>query len=271
MARYGYATERIGRAVHPAAEPLGDSFMSWFDVATQERSVKEGLVRPCNTCAVRDHSVCASLDAPEQTRVVQIMTQIDFAEGATIFDESTPANHVFNITTGGVKVYKLLPDGRRAITGFLFPGDFLGLTHQDVYAFSAEAISATKLCRFPREKLERLIEEMPTLEHRLLGLASHELAAAQDQMLLLGRKTAKERLASFLLLISNAARRHGHPGNPIELTMGRNDIGDYLGLTIETVSRTFSLLKREGLIRLLDGNRIQIAKLDELQELAGVI
>ncbi len=244
--------------------------MSWFAVKTRERNLQDGLVHPCNMCAVRDHSVCASLDADEQARVNQIMTQIDMGDGSTIFDEAEPATHVFNITSGGVKVYKLLADGRRAITGFLFPGDFLGLMHRESYAFSAEALSATKLCRFPREKLERLLEEMPKLEHRLLGLASHELAAAQDQMLLLGRKTAKERLASFFLLLSNAARRHGRPDNPIELTMSRGDIADYLGLTIETVSRTVTHLKRDGIIQLLEGNRIQLSRPAKLQELAGL-
>jgi CRP/FNR family transcriptional regulator, anaerobic regulatory protein len=243
--------------------------MSWFAVDTQERNIKAGLVRPCNACAVREFSVCAPLDAPEQARVTQIMTQIEVEDGATIFDEAEPADHVFNITTGAVKVYKLLADGRRAITGFLFPGDFLGLTHHDSYAFTAEALSSTRLCRFPREKLERLLEDMPVLERRLLGLASHELAAAQDQMLLLGRKTAKERLASFLMLLSNAARRHGRPGDPVDLVMGRGDIADYLGLTIETVSRTFTQLKREGAIQLLDGNRVRLADKGALQDLAG--
>lgn len=248
-----------------------ESDMSWFAVQTQERNVRAGLVKPCNDCAVREYSVCAPLEPAEQVRVTQIMSQIDAADGATIFDETDPADHVFNITSGAVKVYKLLPDGRRAITGFLFPGDFLGLTHRDAYAFSAEALTQTKLCKFPREKLERLLEEMPKLERRLLGLASHELAAAQDQMLLLGRKTAKERLASFLALLSNAARRHGKPGNPVDLPMGRSDIADYLGLTIETVSRTFTQLKRDGTIQLLDGNRVRLANPEKLEELAGVM
>ncbi len=245
--------------------------MSWFAVETQERNAKAGLVRPCSDCAVREFSVCAPLDPVEQVRVTQIMSQVEAADGSTIFGESDPADHVFNITTGAVKVYKLMPDGRRAITGFLFPGDFLGLTHRESYAYSAEAISPTKLCKFPRAKLERLLEDMPKLERRLLGLASHELAAAQDQMLLLGRKTAKERVASFLVLLSNAARRHGKPGSPVDLPMSRNDIADYLGLTIETVSRTFTQLKRDGTIQLLDGNRAKLANLEELQELAGVM
>ena len=155
--------------------------MSWFAVETQENNVKEGLVRPCSECAVREFSVCAPLNPVEQARVTQIMTQIDADNGATIFDESEPADHVFNITSGAVKVYKLLVDGRRAITGFLFPGDFLGLTHRESYAFSAEALCPTRLCRFPREKLETLLDQMPKLERRLLGLASHELARSEER------------------------------------------------------------------------------------------
>lgn len=244
--------------------------VSWFAVEAQERSVKAGLIRPCSECAVREYSVCAPLDPAEQRRFTQIMSQVEATDGTTIFSETDPADHVFNITSGAVKVYKLMADGRRAITGFLFPGDFLGLTHRESYAFSAEALSAMKLCRFPREKLENLLEEMPALERRLLGLASNELAAAQDQILLLGRKTAKEQLASFLILLSNAASRHGRPANPVDLPMSRSDIADYLGLTIETVSRTFTQLKREGIVQLLDGNRVRLVKIDRLEALAGV-
>ena len=243
--------------------------MSWFDVKTLDERAKRDLGHPCNACAVRAFSVCAPLDGEDQTRMAAIMVQTTTTAGGTIFDEAEPARHVFNITAGAVKIYKLLADGRRAITGFLFPGDFLGLTQRDAYAFSAEALMDTTMCRFPREKLERLLDQIPTLERRLLGLASHELAAAQDQMLLLGRKTAKERLASFLLLLSNAARRHGRPHDPIEVPMSRSDIADYLGLTIETVSRTFSQMKREGLIQLLDGNRVRLAKEAAIRALAN--
>lgn len=237
---------------------------------TQDHNAHASLTWPCNSCAVREHSVCAPLEADEQAQVAKIMSQVAIGDGSTIFDESEPAENVFNITSGAVKVYKLMADGRRAITGFLFPGDFLGLTHQDSYAFSAEALAPTTLCRFPRAKLEKLLEDIPKLERRLLGLASHELAAAQDQMLLLGRKTAKERLASFLILLSAAARRHGRPGDPVELAMGRADIADYLGLTIETVSRTFTQLKRDGTIQLLDGNRVQLADIGKLRELSSI-
>lgn len=228
----------------------------------------ETLVSPCNTCEVRDFAACAPLNPDEQKRLVAIMSTVKVEANRSIFEEAEPADHVFNLTSGAVKIYKLLPDGRRQITGFLFPGDFLGLTHKESYAYTAEALAPTALCRFPRLKLEALLDELPKLEQRLLGIASHELAAAQDQMMLLGRKSAKERVVSFLLMLSNAEIRRGKPGNPVPVPMNRMDIADYLGLTIETVSRTFTQLKTQGLIQLLDEKLIRLARPEALREIA---
>jgi len=161
-----------------------------------------------------------------------------------------------------------LGDGRRQITGFLFAGDFLGLIHNEAYAYSAEALVPTKLCRFPRRRLEALLVEIPHLEQRLLAMASHELAAAQDQMVLLGRKSARERVVSFILMLSNSATRHGRPGDPVFLAMSRSDIADYLGLTTETISRTVTLLRKQELIELLDEKRIRLSKMSVLREIA---
>lgn len=226
-------------------------------------------MHPCDTCASREYSACAPLNADEQKRLVSIMQTVEIEPHKTIFEETEPANHVFNVTGGAIKIYKLLSDGRRQVTGFLFPGDFLGLTHNESYAYSAEALTATKLCRYPRGKLETLLIEMPKLERQLLGMASHELAAAQDQMMLLGRKSARERLVSFLLMLSDASVRHGQPGNPVPLPMNRTDIADYLGLTIETVSRTLSQLKRQGVIELRDEKHVHLVKPEALRGIAA--
>jgi CRP/FNR family transcriptional regulator len=245
-----------------------ESTMSRFDLTTQANTHPPHLVRPCDTCRARDFSACAPLTAEEQKRLVAIMRTIEIEPHGPIFDEAEPAENVYNVTAGAVKIYKLLADGRRQITGFLFPGDFLGLTHNEAYAYSAEALAPTKLCRFPRRKLEALLEEIPRLEQRLLGMASHELAAAQDQMMLLGRKSARERVVSFILMLSNAAVRHGESGDPVFLSMNRSDIADYLGLTIETVSRTFTRLKTQGLIQLVDEKQIRLSKPEALHEIA---
>jgi len=242
--------------------------MARFSVAAQTSRPAAGKPHPCDVCEVRDYSACAPLDAEEQKRLVAIMTPIEVPAHKPIFEESATADHVFNVTSGAVKIFKLLPDGRRQITGFLFPGDFLGLTHNDSYAYSAEALTATKLCRFPRRKLEALLQELPKLEQRLLGIASHELAAAQDQMMLLGRKSARERVVSLLLMLSNAAVRRGQAASPVALPMNRNDIADYLGLTMETVSRVLTQLKTKGLIQLLDEKQVRLAKPEALREIA---
>jgi len=189
-------------------------------------------------------------------------------QGDPLFDEGEPAQNVFNVTGGCIKVYKLLPDGRRQIIGFLFPGDFLGLAITDEYAYSAEAVSASSVCRLPRRELDVLLDRFPKLEKQLLNVASNELAIAQDQMLLLGRKTAKEKVASMLLMVSKRARDRGQTENPIYMPMTRSDIGDYLGLTTETVSRTFTQLKGDGLIAIERGNRIALIDVEAMEEIA---
>ncbi|CAN5385252.1 hypothetical protein BH10PSE1_BH10PSE1_29980 [soil metagenome] len=151
--------------------------------------------------------------------------------------EGEAAARLFNITAGSLRVYKLLPDGRRQITGFLFAGDCLGLAIGDTYVFSAEAMEPSTVWGFRKGAFRALVERSPPLEHMLLQRTSHELAAAQNQMLLLGRKTAIERLASFLLdLPGHDPARSTEPGHG-RLPMKRGEIADYLGLTIETVSR----------------------------------
>ena len=126
-----------------------------------------------------------------------------------LFHEGDAADFVYNVTRGVMKLYKLLPDGRRQITGFLLPGDFLGLAGKDGYSYSAETVDAVELCRFPRRKLNELFEAFPQLERRMLKLATDELIAAQDQMVLLGRRTAAEKVAIFLLRLSEREKFRG--------------------------------------------------------------
>ena len=239
--------------------------MKRFSEQSISAAAKAGLVMPCRACAVRDYTVCGALSPDEQRRMAELLSTVNYSAHQELFNETDPANHVFNVTEGTVKIYKLLADGRQQVTGFLFPGDFLGLMRKDTYAYSAEAVTNVKLCRFPRQRFEKMLDESPNLEKRLLSVASHELAAAQDQMLLLGRKTAREKLASFLIMLSNAAAAHGAARNPIALPMSRSDIADYLGLTIETVSRTFTQLRKDKLIELLEDGAVRLLRPLELE------
>lgn len=234
------------------------------------RNAKQAVadIHPCGACPVRSLTVCAALEEEELSRLADIVQTMRVEGHHTIFSEAEPATAMFNVTAGTVKLYKLLPDGRRQITGFLFSGDFIGLAVNDKFAYTAEAVVASSLCRFPRRQMDALMEEFPKLQRRLFSMASNELAAAQDQMLLLGRKTAKEKIASFLLSLSQRAVRRGQKDNPVLVSMSRADIADYLGLTTETVSRTFTQLKSSGVIRLMEGGKVQINDKDGLYDIA---
>lgn len=226
-------------------------------------------LQPCAACEIRDLAVYGALESHELDDLISILTTVTCGPGDAIFYEGDPAEHLFNVTGDAVRISKLLPDGRRQVTGLLFPGDFLGLAFNESYTYSAEAVGPSTLCRFPRTDLERLLSEHPKMERRLLGMASNELATAQDQMLLLGRKTAREKLATFLLMLSARAERRGHPGNPIDVPMTRADIADYLGLTIETVSRTFTVLRKSGLIEAQGAASIFLPDPEAVRDIAG--
>jgi CRP/FNR family transcriptional regulator len=227
------------------------------------------LPEPCVRCGARSYSVCNAIEDRDlcQLAALAVVTEVD--AGRCFIEEGEPADCFFNITSGTAKLYKLLPDGRRQITGFARPGHFLGLAVSATYAFSAEAIEPVRFCRFSRPKLRVLLADFPKLEQRLMEVAANELVAAQEQMLLLGRKTAKERLASFLVMQMLQGAPCAPPRDRITLPMTRGDIADYLGLTIETVSRTLSRLRTEGLIDIPNTNDVVIVDRTALKQLAG--
>ncbi len=198
----------------------------------------------------------------------EIGTVVRVPKMQTVFHEGDPATHYFKVIAGAVRIYKLLFDGRRQIIGFPLTGDFFGWSAGDSHAHTAEAISDVTVLRIPRKRLEALVEAHPKLGMRLLGMAHSEICAAQDQMLLLGRKTAEERIASFLVTMSERAASHGEAPNPVVLSMTRGEIADYLGLSAEAVSRGLSALKREGLIAIREPQRIALVRPEALHERA---
>ncbi len=188
-----------------------------------------------------------------------------FSAGEALFWEGDQAGQIFYVLEGMLRVYKILPDGRRAIMGFVYPGDVLGVSFQDLYLFSAEAVTAVKVRRFSRVRFFSLVNDSPDLRPQLFALLCDEMSAAQDQMLLLGRKSAEERVVSLLL----AVHRHCATGDEIELPMTRLDMADYLGLTIETVSRMMTSLARRGFIHATGRHKIALSKLSALRDIAG--
>jgi len=224
---------------------------------------------PCQGCEVRDKAVCGVLDCGRLERFRNLGWTLKLAPGQSLFHEGDPATRVFTLTTGTLKLYKLLADGRRQVTGFLHPGDFLGISIDDEHAFSAEAVEHSQLCWFPRARFDDFVEDDAAMERELYRMAAHELAAAQQQFVLLGRKTAAERLATFVLLLAERTDlSNGVAAGMVRLPMSRSDIADYLGLTKETVSRVISVLKRDRVIRLETLDVIQILDRNRLERLA---
>ncbi len=227
-----------------------------------------GQPDPCAHCDARSHSVCNAIPDGDMGRLAAAAVVGAAPAGTCFIEEGEKANAFFNITAGTAKLFKLLPDGRRQITGFVGVGHFLGLAVSDTYAFSAEAIDPVRFCRFPRPRLRTLLDDFPAMEQKLLEVASNELVAAQEQMLLLGRKTARERLASFLMAQSRQNSACHQPRSRFALPMTRGDIADYLGLTIETVSRTLTKLRGEGLIEIPSSTEVIIRNREGLESLA---
>ncbi len=234
----------------------------------------------CDDCGARHIGLCDALSDDDLKFLANIAQRVRVPAGRMFVEEGSDAGYFFNINQGTARLSKSLPDGRRQITGFMDTGHFIGLAVSGqapgprVYAFSAEAMDEVHLCRFSRTALTAKFVEFPALERKLLDVASHELVVAQEQMLLLGRKTAIERVASFLL--SWAVRMAMCPAGVIpagavtmKLLMTRMDIADYLGLTIETVSRSLSQLKRDGLIDLDQPHAVTLLEPRKLAELAN--
>lgn len=222
----------------------------------------------CAGCNVRLISVCAALAPDELLTLEQLAHPAQFDARATLFVQGEEAESVYNITSGVARLYKLLPDGRRQIVGFALPGDFLGLAMRERYGFSADAIEPIAACRFARTAYSALVDEKPHLLRRLHDFATHELTLAQDQMMLLGRRSAEEKVVSFLLHMRDRWAKLGRPSVTVPLPMSRQDIADFLGLTIETVSRTFTkLAKDKSIVIVPDG--VRLMNLDRLQALAA--
>ncbi|MBB6252445.1 cyclic nucleotide-binding domain-containing protein [Nitrospirillum iridis] len=191
-----------------------------------------------------------------------------YARDQVIFSEGDPASSVRIVTSGMVRISRMMADGRRQIVGFLQPGDMLGLAQTGTFLYSAEAVIPVTLRRLSRTQFDGLLERDFELRRRLLAVTATELQIAQEQMLLLGRKTAPERLASFLL--SQARRKMVEPEDHcrISLPMTRTDIADFLGLTMETVSRAFTRLKTSRLIRLLPDQMVELVDINALTDLS---
>jgi CRP/FNR family transcriptional regulator len=225
----------------------------------------------CADCTVRRMAVCAALESDEVAEMERFMSSYKLEANQALIEEGSPKRRVFTLTSGMMRLSLMLPDGRRQITGFLMPGDYLGLSDDDVYSQTAEAVVPSVLCGFATADMDRLMERYGRLKDRLHLMTRRALRQARESQMILGRLAPSEKVASFLLVMSARASEHGLPESPVHLPMTRTDIADYLGLTIETVSRTFTKLKTQGLIRLPDPHAVEIVDKHRLAAVAGTV
>ena len=224
----------------------------------------------CQACESRHRGVCGALTPDQLLQLSKHSTRRTLEPGAELAGESIQTKTYSNIISGVVKLSKMMSDGRQQIVGLQFAPDFLGRPFREENGVSAEAATGVKVCSFPKNVIERMIGEMPELEHKLLEQTLNELDEARDWMLTLGRKTAGEKVASFLLLIST----HAFPENEaesveFELPMSRIDIADFLGLTMETVSRQLTKLRVDGVIRIVNNRHVAVPEISRLSDRAG--
>jgi CRP/FNR family nitrogen fixation transcriptional regulator len=185
------------------------------------------------------------------------LNEFKYRKGYEIFGEKEPAEYVYQVKRGAVRSYKLLSDGRRQIGAFHLTGDIFGLENGERHRFTAEAVVETTVCMIKRDSLQVVAETDAVVARNLLSMTTSNLEHAENHMLLLGRKTALERVAAFL-----AEMDHRTGANTMSLPMSRRDIADYLGLAIETVSRAVSRLQRERILTFVGNTQREIVILD---------
>jgi CRP/FNR family transcriptional regulator, anaerobic regulatory protein len=191
-----------------------------------------------------------------------------FAPPRALFWEGDVAGHVFLVLEGCLRLYRIVQDGRRAILGFSYPGDLLGVSSCDLYTVTAEAVTPVRLRRLARHRFNKLVDNSQDLRSQRLAAICSEMTAAQDQIMRLGRTSADERVATFLVDIARRTGADAETPVEIDLPFGRLDIADYLGLTVETVSREISKLNRCGLISMRGPHKIILRRLGRIRDIA---
>lgn len=230
--------------------------------------------RICDECSARHRGICGALDQAQLDRLKKRARRHKVDPGDALIEPQETSGQLSVILTGAVKLTKSLPDGRQQIVGMQYAPDFLGRPYLKESDVTAEAVTETTLCSFPRHEIERMMSESPALEHRLYLQAMAELEEAREMLLTLGRRTARERVAAFLLFVS----RHGvqlqdakDASQPVSMLLARSEIADFLGLTLETVSRQLHKLKSMGIVRLEHKRGIVVLDHSRLRAAAGEV
>ena len=227
----------------------------------------------CSDCPIRHRAVCARCDTDELERLEEIKYYRSFEAGQTVMWSGDKMDFVGSVVSGIATLTQTMEDGRTQMVGLLLPSDFVGRPGRDGAAYDVVATTDLVMCCFRKKPFEDLIRDTPHVAHRLLEMTLDELDAAREWMLVLGRKTAREKIASLLAIIARrdvSLNKETGAGEVVfDLPLTREAMADYLGLTLETVSRQISALKKDKVI-LLEGKRhVTVPDMDRLLEEAG--
>ncbi len=233
-----------------------------------------GIPELCKSCEARHRGICGALDSVQLTALNKVAVRKDWAAGSELLGDTEEIRNYSNVLSGVVKLTKTMSDGREQIVGLQFAPDFLGRPFHEESQVNAEAASAVQLCTFPKSSVETMIKQSPNLTQRLLEQTLGELDEAREWMLTLGRKTAGEKVASFIHMIA----RHIDPEADLDsgdvvsfdLPLTRADMADFLGLTIETVSRQLTKLRKSGVVEIDHNRHFVIPDMSRLDRFSGV-
>ena len=227
----------------------------------------------CGSCPIRHRAVCARCESTELAALEEIKFYRSFQAGQTLIWSGDRMDFVASVVTGVATLTQVMEDGRTQTVGLLFPSDFVGRPGRDTAPYNVIATTDVMMCCFRKKPFEELMARTPHIGQRLLEMTLDELDAAREWMLLLGRKTAREKIASLLAIV---ARRDASLQGQVrqrqvtfDLPLTREAMADYLGLTLETVSRQISALKREGIIELAGKRTVHVPDIDRLIEEAA--
>lgn len=226
----------------------------------------------CTQCRLAKICLPVALDGQDVIKLDEIVKRGRVTQrGEHIYRAGDEFSSVFAIRSGYVKTYRITDDGEEQITGFYFPGEIFGMDgiSKHKYTNSAKTLESTAICEIPFERFQELTFEVPNLQRHFFQLMSQEIADDQQLITMLSKKTAEQRIATFLLMVSMRNVERGLSERRFRLAMSRTDIGNYLGLTVETVSRVLSRLSKEGVID-LDQKEVVIVNIEQLRELANL-
>jgi CRP/FNR family transcriptional regulator len=225
----------------------------------------------CADCPIRHRAVCARCESDELEQLEAIKYYRSFKAGEAIFWAGDRMDFVASVVQGVATLTQTMEDGRRQMVGLLLPSDFLGRPNRDTVNFDVTATTDVQLCCFRRAPFQEMLVSTPHISQRLLEMTLDELDAAREWMLILGRKTAREKIASFLSIIARRDQGAASAKDQIsfDLPLTREAMADYLGLTLETVSRQMSALKRDGVILLEGKRRVVVPDIQTLLDETG--